>query len=147
MRAEAKKIADAMQASYVLIDGSPGIGCPVIASVTGADLALVVTEPTVSGDHDLRRIAQLAKQLRVPVLVCVNKFDINPEATNAIRRFAETAGIPFAGALRYDNAATAAQRAAQAIVEYTDQGIAGDIRSIWSTVLASLRQHDSTGAE
>jgi MinD superfamily P-loop ATPase len=134
VRAEAKKIAEERKASYVLIDGSPGIGCPVIASMTAADLALIVTEPTISGDHDLRRIAQLAKQLRIPTLICVNKFDINPEATNAIKRFAETASIPFAGALRYDNAATAAQRLEKTIVEYTDKGMAEDIRSIWNAV-------------
>ena len=79
VRGEAKKIAREQRAAYLLIDGSPGIGCPVIASLTGADLGLIVTEPTVSGDHDLRRIASLAKQLRIPAMVCVNKWDLNPK--------------------------------------------------------------------
>jgi MinD superfamily P-loop ATPase len=132
VRSEAKKIAGERSAEYVLIDGSPGIGCPVIASLTASDLALIVTEPTVSGDHDLRRIAQLTKQLGVPAMVCVNKFDINPEATNAIRQFSVSAGVPFAGAVRYDNAATAAQRAEKTIVEYMHNGITDDIRAIWN---------------
>jgi MinD superfamily P-loop ATPase len=134
VRNEAKKIAREQAAEYVIIDGSPGVGCPVIASLTAASLALIVTEPTVSGDHDLRRIAQLTKQLGVPAMVCVNKFDVNPEATNAIRRFAAGAGIPFAGAVRYDHAATEAQRAEKAVVEYADDGIADEIRTVWNAV-------------
>ncbi|MBN1129619.1 MAG: ATP-binding protein [Chitinispirillaceae bacterium] len=135
VRNEAKKIAKERGADHLLIDGSPGIGCPVIASLTGADLALIVTEPTVSGDHDLRRIAGLAKQLGVPAMVCVNKFDINPEATSAIRRFAESAGIPLAGTVRYDKAVTAAQREEKTVIEYTNKGIAEDITSIWNAVI------------
>ncbi|MBN2189435.1 MAG: ATP-binding protein [Chitinispirillaceae bacterium] len=140
VRSEAKKIAEEKKLDYMLIDGSPGIGCPVIASLTAADLALIVTEPTVSGDHDLRRIAQLTKQLGVAAMVCVNKFDINPEATNAIRRFADGAGVPFAGAVRYDNAATGAQRVEKTIVEYTKNGISDDIRSIWNTVTSFIHK-------
>jgi MinD superfamily P-loop ATPase len=134
VRGEAKKIATKRGADYLLIDGSPGIGCPVIASLTAAGMALIVTEPTVSGDHDLRRIAGLTKQLGVPAMVCVNKFDINPDATAAIQRFAATAGMQFAGTVRYDKAATMAQREEKTVVEYARGGIADDIRSIWNTV-------------
>jgi MinD superfamily P-loop ATPase len=137
VRSQAKKIAQENGSAYLLIDGSPGIGCPVIASLTAADLALVVTEPTVSGDHDLRRIAGLTKQLGVPTAVCVNKYDINSEAASAIRRFADTAGILFAGMIRYDKAATAAQRKEKTIVEYTDNGIAGDIKSLWDLITST----------
>jgi MinD superfamily P-loop ATPase len=131
VRSEAKKTAEEKNLDYVLIDGSPGIGCPVIASLTASTLALIVTEPTVSGDHDLRRITQLTKQLGVPAMVCVNKFDINPEATNARRRYADGAGVPFAGAVRYDSAATGAQRAEKTVIEHVHGGIADDIRAIW----------------
>jgi MinD superfamily P-loop ATPase len=136
VRNEAKRIAQEHGADYLLIDGSPGIGCPVIASLTAADLAVIVTEPTVSGDHDLRRIAQLAKQLGVPAMVCVNKHDINPSATDAIKQFARSAGVPFAGTMRYDTAVTNAQRVEKTIVEFTENGIADDIRAVWNSVVA-----------
>jgi MinD superfamily P-loop ATPase len=136
VRNEAKRIAVEHCADYVLIDGSPGIGCPVIASLTGADLALIVTEPTVSGDHDLRRIAGLTKQLRVPALVCVNKWDINTGAAEKIRAFAAENGIGFAGSVRYDRAVTEAQRCGKAVVEYTGQGCAADIKKLWREVNA-----------
>ena len=138
VRNEAKRMAQEKNLDYVIIDGSPGIGCPVIASLTAADLALIVTEPTVSGDHDLRRIAQLTKQLRVPAMICVNKWDINPEATETIRRFTEQAGLLFAGTLRYDKAATDAQRAEKAIVELGESVLAGDIRALWAEAEARL---------
>jgi MinD superfamily P-loop ATPase len=134
VRNEAKRIATEKKMEYVIIDGSPGIGCPVIASITASNLAVIVTEPTVSGDHDLRRIAQLTRQLGIPAMVCVNKWDINPAATEAIRQFAETAGIHFAGTIRYDKAATEAQKVEKAIVEYCSSPITEDIRGIWKQV-------------
>jgi MinD superfamily P-loop ATPase len=142
VRNEAKKAAQEKNLDYVIIDGSPGIGCPVIASLTASNLALIVTEPTVSGDHDLRRIAQLTKQLGVPTMVCVNKWDINPAATETIRRFAESADLDFAGTLRYDRAATDAQRAEKAIVEYGESPLAGDIRALWTELEARVIKQD-----
>jgi MinD superfamily P-loop ATPase len=137
LRNEAKRIALEQGADFVLIDGSPGIGCPVIASLTASNLALIVTEPTVSGDHDLRRIAGLTKQLGVPTAVCVNKWDINPEAAESIRRFALTAGLTFTGMIGYDRAVTEAQRAGKSVFEYCSNGIAREIRHIWDTALAA----------
>ena len=134
VRTEAKKAARENNLEYVIIDGSPGIGCPVIASLTASHLALIVTEPTVSGDHDLRRIAQLTKQLRVPAMVCVNKWDVNPAATESIRLFAQSAGLYFAGTLRYDRAATEAQRAQLTVVEYPASRLSDDIRALWTRV-------------
>jgi MinD superfamily P-loop ATPase len=138
VRTKAKSIAERQANDYVIIDGSPGIGCPVIASLTAANLALIVTEPTVSGDHDLRRIAQLTKLLKVPAMVCVNKWDINPEATAQIRTFALEHDIGFAGLIRYDKAATEAQRAIKTIPEYCHEGVAADIADIWKAVVDGL---------
>ncbi|MBN1575209.1 MAG: ATP-binding protein [Chitinispirillaceae bacterium] len=138
VRSEAKRIAQEEGADYLLIDGSPGIGCPVIASLTAADFALIVTEPTVSGDHDLRRIAGLAKQLGVPAMVCVNKWDINPAATREIKALAQGHGISFAGLVRYDRAVTEAQRAEKAVVEYCAEGVAMDIQGVWTAVLDAI---------
>ncbi len=134
VRNEANKIAQNRKSEYVIIDGSPGIGCPVIASLTGADLALIVTEATVSGTHDLKRIAALTKQLRVPAMVCVNKWDINAAATESIRRFAGSSGMAFAGTLRYDKAATEAQRAGRAVAEFGESALAREIRALWTEV-------------
>ena len=134
VRSEAQRIARQQQAEYVLIDGSPGIGCPVIASLTAASLAFVIAEPTVSGVHDLRRIAGLAKQLGVPVMVGVNKWDINPEKNGEIRDFTRSAGLGFAGTVRYDRAFTDAQRAGRAVVEFGTGGVAEDIVALWLQV-------------
>jgi MinD superfamily P-loop ATPase len=143
VRRQAKNLAQEHGCDYLLIDGSPGIGCPVIASLTAADCALIVTEPTVSGDHDLRRIAGLTKKLGIPTFACVNKFDINPEATEMIRRFADSAGLRFAGTVRYDTAVTHAQRNEKTVIEYTDTGIADDLKAIWNVVTASETEYPS----
>jgi len=137
VRTEAKKIARERTARYLLVDGSPGIGCPVIASLTAADQALIVTEPTVSGDHDLRRVAQLTRRLGVPAAVCVNKWDISPAATDAIRVFAQSNGMTFAGTVRYDKAVTRAQQAEQTVTEYGADGAAMDIRNVWDAVVTA----------
>lgn len=134
VRSEAKKIAEEQGAETILIDGSPGTGCPVIASLTAASRALVVTEPTVSGVHDFKRVAALARKMSVPTDVCVNKWDINPETTHAIRSYAEENDIRFVGMVRYDRAVTQAQRAALTLPEYMHDGIVEDIGKVWSEV-------------
>ena len=91
-----------------IIDGSPGIGCPVIASVSGMDLALVVAEPSLSGISDLKRLAKTAGTLQAKLAVCVNKWDVSPENTRAIRSFCEETGIHFAGVIPYDKNASRA---------------------------------------
>ena len=134
VRNEAKRIAQEKGAAYVLIDGSPGIGCPVIASLTAARLALIVTEPTVSGDHDLRRIAGLTRRLGIPAMVCVNKWDINPEKAEEIKTFSQSQGLAFAGLVRYDRIATDAQRSEKSIVEFPESEMALDIKSLWNKI-------------
>ena len=130
VRQEARRVAKERGLPLIITDGPPGIGCPVIASVTGADRVLVVTEPTVSGEHDLARVLQLARHFEVPTFVCVNKWDINPAMTERIEQAALKAGATVAGRIRYDRAVTAAQRAEQAVVE-TDAPSAEDVRNVW----------------
>lgn len=89
-----------------IIDGSPGIGCPVIASVSGMDLVLVVAEPSLSGISDLKRLVQTSAMFQTPLAVCVNKYDVAPEKTEEIRQFCEEKGLPFVGTLPYDQAAS-----------------------------------------
>ncbi|HQH71426.1 MAG TPA: ATP-binding protein [bacterium] len=133
VRREARRIAEEENRSLILVDGPPGIGCPVIASLTGAMQALVVTEPTVSGEHDLERILALTRHFDMPAAVCVNKWDLNPEMTERIEEKARRLGARTAGRIRYDTAVTQAQLQAKAVVE-TDAPSAGDIRQLWENL-------------
>jgi MinD superfamily P-loop ATPase len=130
VRREARRIAEQEHHSLVIIDGPPGIGCPVIASVTGTSLVLVVTEPTVSGEHDLERVLSLARHFSIPSAVCVNKWDINPGVTERIESRARESGARVAGRVRYDRAVTSAQLQELAVVE-TASPAAVDIRHMW----------------
>ncbi len=137
VRTQAKALAEERGYDLVLIDGSPGIGCPVIASITGADLVLVVTEPTLSGEHDLERVADLAGHFGIPTMVCVNKWDLNETITSRIESRAHERGMRFAGRVRYDRAVTKAQIQKKAVVEYQENGCAEDIRRLWDFVSGS----------
>lgn len=104
-------------AGLAIIDGSPGIGCPVIASVSGMDLVLVVAEPSLSGRSDLERLVKTAQTLQVPLAVCVNKWDVSPDNTQAIQDFCQTAEIPFLGVIPYDKHAALAINTGQSLAE------------------------------
>jgi MinD superfamily P-loop ATPase len=130
VRREARRIAEETNRDTLIVDGPPGIGCPVIASVTGASQVLVVTEPTVSGKHDLERVVSLTKHFGIPTFICVNKWDINPGMTEEIERGAIEAGVSIAGRIRYDGAVTAAQIRGLAAVE-TGAHSDADIREVW----------------
>jgi MinD superfamily P-loop ATPase len=138
VRGEAKRIAAQRGLELVLVDGSPGIGCPVIASVTGADLVLAVTEPTLSGLHDLGRVADLTSHFKVETLVAVNKWDVNPEICAEVERWSARCGIRVAGRVRYDRAVTDAQVRGLSVVEHTDDAVAEDVRRTWQAVGEAL---------
>jgi len=134
VRKEGRCAAAAAGRALLICDGSPGIGCPVIASVTGARLALLVAEPTLSGLHDLERVAELTVQLGVPAAVCVNKCDINPEIAERIEIMAAARGIEVLGRVRYDEEVTRAQVRRLSVVEHGAGPAADDIRSLWRKV-------------
>ena len=121
VRFQAKLAASETELDTVLIDGPPGIGCPVIASMTGVGYVLVVTEPTLSGEHDMRRVISLARHFDSHIYVCINKYDINPEMAAQIEAEAERNSIPVIGKIPYDKAFTRAQIKAETIAEY-DKG-------------------------
>lgn len=146
VRAEAKKVTERRNLDLVIIDGSPGIGCPVIASVTGADLALVVTEPTMSGLHDLGRVAELTNHFGIETLVCVNKWNLNKDLTSEIETQAGQRGLKVAGRVRYDRAVTEAQIRAKSVVEYQKNGAAADVRQLWAETVLALEKLDSPRA-
>jgi len=133
VRREAQRIAEEEKRSLIIVDGPPGIGCPVIASLTGATLVLVVTEPTVSGEHDLGRVLALARHFDMPAAVCVNKWDLNPEMTERIEDMARRSGAKIAGRIRYDRAVTAAQLQERAVVETAAPCVA-DIQQVWKNI-------------
>lgn len=138
VRREAKILAAQRQRELLICDGSPGIGCPVIASVSGARMALIVTEPTLSGLHDLRRVAELCQQLGVRFAVCINKVDINPEVAEAIEVEATRRGVPILGRIRYDDSVSTAQVRQPAVVECGDVPAAMDIRALWDRTQAMV---------
>lgn len=100
-----------------IVDGSPGIGCPVIASVSGMDLVLVVAEPSISGLHDLKRLVKTADTLGTKLAVCVNKWDQSPENTECIVSFCEENKIPFTGKIPYDKTASKAINEGKSLAE------------------------------
>ncbi len=138
IRREAKRIAEENSLDLLIIDGSPGIGCPVIASITGATMVLIVTEPTLSGLHDLDRVADLAECFNIPATVCVNKSDINPEMTVRIREHCLERSIEVLGEIRYDTAVTRAQIEGKSVVEYDNGYASRDIKSLWDSVAHRL---------
>ena len=131
VRNEARKIAGQEGAELLLVDGPPGIGCPVIASITGADHLVIVAEPTQSAKHDMERVLMLARHFEMPASVCVNKWDINEQLTVEIEALAGCFGARVLGRIRYDQAVTRAQLAGRSVVEMEESTASGDIRHIW----------------
>ncbi len=138
LRREAKRIAGEQRKELLIVDGSPGIGCPVIASVTGSDLVLIVTEPTLSGIHDLERVVELTSNFGIQTLVCVNKADINPEMTGRISEMARQRGLKVVGKIPYDESFTKAQVMEATLIEYTGGDIAERVKAMWREVTYAL---------
>jgi len=119
----------------IITDGPPGIGCPVIASIGSATAALIVTEPTVSGIHDMKRISQLAKHFNVPAMVCVNKYDLNPSQTGAIKKNVKQNGMHFIGKIPFDTIFTEAMVHGKTLFEYNSASEAGQkVTNIWNEI-------------
>jgi MinD superfamily P-loop ATPase len=139
VRSEARKLAEQQNIGLILTDGPPGVGCPVIASIGGADAVLAVTEPSVSGIHDLKRVCQLAEHFNVPAMICINKFDLNLELTTDIENYAQSAGIDCLGRIPFDPAFTRAMVQAKTIFEYDASSAASrSIKEIWQKVSKKL---------
>jgi MinD superfamily P-loop ATPase len=138
VREEARKVAQKEALSTIIIDGSPGIGCPVIASITGTDLALLVTEPTMSGLHDLERVADLTAHFNIPTVIAINKWDLNTEMTTAIKEVASRRELPIVGLIRYDRHVTEAQIRHKAVAELDGAAAAEDLNNLWKIVAGIL---------
>ena len=138
VRREAASRAADLNRDLVIVDGPPGIGCPVIASITGTSLVVIVTEPTMSGLHDMKRVMELANHFSIPAVVIVNKWDINPEVTSNIETLALNHGVAPVGRIPYDRAFTEAQITGRTLVEQSSGVPVKNIETIWEKVCRKL---------
>jgi MinD superfamily P-loop ATPase len=139
VRQNAKLVAEKENRDLIIIDGPPGIGCPVISSITGTDIVLVVTEPTLSGIHDMQRVIELAQHFKLKVFVVINKYDLNTGMTFEIENYCQKNKIPLAGKIVYDSIVTEAIANKKIVVEYTNAEVAQQIENIWRTIYNALR--------
>jgi MinD superfamily P-loop ATPase len=140
VRQNARILTEKENSDLIIIDGPPGIGCPVIASVTGIDAGLVVTEPTMSGIHDLERALQLLKHFNVQPFVCVNMYDINKDNTEKIVSFCEENGIKVVGKITFNPIITEAMVNGKPIVEYAPESdVAKEIERMWKNIVSALK--------
>jgi MinD superfamily P-loop ATPase len=134
VRNNAKILAEQKQKDLIIIDGPPGIGCPVIASITGVDLVLVVTEPTLSAIHDLERILGVAQHFGIPATVCVNKYTINLDNTKKIEQYCKDNGMQVVGKLPYDTLITNAMIHEQNVIEFSNGKLSHEIHEMWNKI-------------
>jgi MinD superfamily P-loop ATPase len=146
VRSQARGLAVKRNLEMVLIDGPPGIGCPVIASVTGTNLVIIVTEPTLSGLHDLERVRQLASHFKIRTVACINKCDLNSEMASRIEEHCGDAGVEIIGRIPYDEVVTRAQLSGMSVVEYGNGAISDEIRRIWERIVA-IEEFDAVAAD
>ena len=135
---QAKEIAEKENREIVIVDGSPGIGCPVIASLTGSNYVLVVTEPTLSGKHDMDRVVKLVKHFGINAGVCINKYDLNPEITKTIQTYCSENKIDFIGRIPYDDIFTRAIINGKIVLELPNGKISGIIKNIWEIITEKI---------
>ena len=136
VRKQAKDLAERGAYDWVIIDGAPGIGCPVIASLTGIDCAVVVTEPTLSGLHDALRVIEVTNHFNVPSKMVINKYDLNPEMSEKIEEHCAKSGITLIGKVRFDKTVVEAMVEGKTIMEYKDTPVKEDIIRIWEKLQA-----------
>ena len=138
VRQQARRIAERDGLDYIISDGPPGIGCPVISSLSGASLALIVTEPTLSGIHDLERVLGVCAHFGVPALVGINKYDINEDNTRQIEGYCREQGVAVAARIPFDNVVTEALVRNLPVVQYSQGRVAREIESLWRQVARQL---------
>ncbi len=134
LRSRARELSQEKGLKLILSDGPPGIGCPVISSMSNLDLAVIVTEPTPSGRHDLERVVQLCRHFKVPAGVIVNKHDLNLAQTAAIEDYCTSQGLEVLACLPFDPAMTEAMVKGLVITEYSDNGLSGALQAAWQRI-------------
>lgn len=125
---------------WVLIDGSPGIGCVVIASITGVDAVVAVSEPTISGLSDLERVLGVARHFQIPGFVCINKYDLNPDITLKIESYCKNNGFPVIGKIPFDPSIVKALQEFKTPVEAGNEEVTKEISNIWLRLTDEIRR-------
>lgn len=138
VRENARLIAERENLDYIITDGPPGIGCPVISSLSGASIALLVTEPSLSGIHDLERVVGVCRHFGIPALVCINKYDINQENTAAIETYCLNQGVEVVSKIPFDNVVTEALIKGLPVVQYGDGAPSREIKKLWHFITRAL---------
>ena len=135
VKKEAKNIAQETGKDYILVDGSPGIGCPVVSSLSGADYVILVTEPTLSGFHDMQRVFELIQNFKLPSGCIINKYDVNEEISEKIVEFCTKNNIDHISNLPYDESFTAAMTQGKTIIEFDNGEIKKILEDSWKKIL------------
>jgi MinD superfamily P-loop ATPase len=134
VRTKAKELGLEHACDWVIVDGAPGIGCPVIASLAGIDCALVVTEPTLSGLHDADRVIGVTKHFKVPAKMVVNKYDLNMEMTGKIERYCADNGVDLIGKIPFDTSVVEAMIRKKTLIEYSKGKAAEAVAGVWQAL-------------
>ncbi|MBD3234852.1 MAG: (4Fe-4S)-binding protein [candidate division Zixibacteria bacterium] len=134
VRKRAREVADRDNAEYIIIDGPPGVGCPVISSITGADVVLIVTEPTISGLSDLKRVAELTGHFGIKTGVCINKSDLNLDVSQQISDYCSESDIAILGRIGYNEEFTGALVRGEIVLEIASEDLAAKINSLWENL-------------
>lgn len=140
VRQEAKKVAAEQASNFLIIDGPPGTGCPVIASITGVDAIVIVTEPSLSGIHDLERVMKLSNFFKIPFFVCINKYDINLENSEKIKTYTLDHGGKVIGQIPYSKEITEAQIQAKTIMETGSESLKQTFEDIWNKLTLEIEK-------
>lgn len=147
VRQKGRELAEEKDIDLIITDGPPGVGCPVIAAVGNATAILVVTEPTVSGKHDLKRVVELARYFQVPAMACVNKFDLNRKKAIEIEVFCERNNIPFIDHIPFDPEFIHAVANGQSIMERGGEDITQLLTIMWSKISNYIDEFEEKGKE
>jgi MinD superfamily P-loop ATPase len=135
LRQQARELAEAQELDLILSDGPPGIGCPVIAALSGIDLAVIVTEPTVSGRHDLERVLELCRHFKIPAGIIINKCDLNLDQANDIKTYCQAQHLPLIGELPHDRVFTEAMVQGLTVTEFRPEGVGAMVETVWRNIL------------
>ncbi len=138
VRRQSKQIAETDKLDLIINDGPPGIGCPVTAAITGVDLVLIVTEPTLSGIHDMERVHGLCRHFDIPALICINRYDLNLINTRKIRNYCRENNLELVGEIPLDPVVNKAQVARQSVAEYDCGLVSQVVREMWKKIKREL---------
>ncbi|MFA8344313.1 MAG: ATP-binding protein [Rhodothermaceae bacterium] len=135
----ARVFAKVEDEQLIIVDGSPGIGCPVISSIAGANLVLLVTEPTVSGIHDLRRISEVIEKFKIPAICIINKSDLNSDNTRKIKDFLDAKNINLVGEIKYSEIFPMAISDGKTIIEFSEE-LKTEVEKIWELIKQKIEE-------